>query len=162
MKTLPFPQKATVESHLAARFVAPLTVDGWDFSAVGPVALPPIAGGYLHRIVSYSFALEVPEAAFLGAVDPVAPFSLQVRKSSNQIGLFSKPLQLGRYAQDADALEYLRTIQKGTILQAVLNGRLLPASVDLLGYPQIVASVSFRVQICLDAEWVQRFERGEI
>jgi len=162
VKTLPFPQKATVESHLAARFVAPLTVDGYDFSQVAPVKLPPISGAYLHRIVSYSFALEIPEDSFLGAVDPAQPFVLQVQKSSNHIGLFAKPLQVGRYAQDADLLEYLRTIQKGTALAASLSGRLRADSVDLLGYAQVVATVSFRVQICTDQEWIDRFEKGEI
>ena len=162
MMSLPFPQRATTPAHLSARFVAPLTVDGYDFGALEPVELPDIAGGYLHRFVGYSFALEVPEDAFLGAVDVAAPFRLQVENSATLCGEFAKPVQLGRYVQDAPLLEYVRTFQRDTRLRVRLSGRLRADSVALLGYSSIAAVVNFHVQSLQDSQWAERFDRGEI
>jgi hypothetical protein len=162
MMALPFPQRATVPSHLSARFVAPLTVAGYDFGALEPVELPDIAGGYLHRFVGYSFALEVPESSFLGSVDVAAPFRLQVENSATLCGEFAKPLQLGRYVEDAPLLEYVRTFQRDTRLRVRLSGRLLRDSVSLLGFASIAAVVTFHVQTLQDSQWAERFDRGEI
>lgn len=160
MIALPFPQRATVPAHLSARFVAPLTVNGYDFSALDPVALPDLAGGYLHRVIGYSFALEVPEAAFVGAM--VGPFAVQLENTATEVGEFAKPIRLARYVTEAPALEYIRTAQRSTRLRVRLTGRLSRDSVALLGFASVAAVLSFHVQTLQDSEWAERFEQGEI
>lgn len=160
MIALPFPQRATVPAHLSARIVAPLTVNGYDFGALAPVVLPDISGGYLHRVIGYSFALEIPEEAFLGSM--VDPFALQLENMANDVGEFAKPLRLARYCTEAPALDYIRTAQKETRFRVRLTGRLSGDSVALLGFASIAAVVSFHVQTLQDSEWAERFEKGEI
>ena len=160
MIALPFPQRATVPAHLSARIVAPLTVNGYDFSAQEPPLLPDIAGGYLHRVIGYSFALEIPEDAFVGAM--VDPFALQLENTATEVGEFAKPIRLARYCTDAPALEYIRTAQRETRLRVRLTGRLSRDAVALLGYASVAAVVSFHVQTLQDSEWAERFEKGEI
>ncbi len=162
MIALPFPQRATIPAHLTARFIAPLTAAGYDFGALAPVELPDIAGGYLHRVIGLSFALEALESAFLGAIDPAAPFRVQMENSSTLIGEFAKPIQLGRYLDEAPLLEYVRTFQRDTRYSIRLSGRLLPESVDLLGFTSIAANITLSIQTLQDSEWAERFDRGEI
>jgi hypothetical protein len=160
VKALPAPQRDTVPAILSARFVAPLTQSGYDFGALDAVTLPDIAGAYLHRVVGYSFALEVPEDVFIGSVE--SPFLLQLENVRNGIGEFAKPIRLARYIADAPALEYIRTPQKDNAFRARLTGRLAAGSVGLLGFATVSAVVSFHIQSIQDSEWIDRFEKGEI
>lgn len=160
MIALPFPQRATVPAHLSARLVAPLTANGYDFGALDPYTLPDIAGGYLHRVIGYSFALEVPEETFVGS--QVEPFAVQLINTATEVGEFAKPIRLPRYCTDAPALEYIRTAQRSTSLRVQLSGRLSRDSVALLGFASVAAVLSFHIQTLQDAEWAERFEKGEI
>lgn len=162
MIALPFPQRAAVPMVLSSRFVAPLSVDGYDFGAVAPLTMVNVASGYLYRILSYSFAVEVPEGAYQGAQIDASPVSFQLRTTGNDTDILAKPVPLPCYQHDAKFLQYFRVPDDATTLQARMMGRLSGGTVDLLGYASISAVLSLTIQALGDSEWAARFENGEI
>ena len=159
---LPFPQRAAVPQVLSARFVAPLTVDGYDFAAVAPVDLVNVSAGYLYRILSYSWALEVPEGDYLAAQQAAYPMAFQLRTTGNVTDILAKPVPVPTYQKQAEILQYFQIPDTATQLQARAFGRLRRGAVGLLGFAEIVATLSIYVQALGDSEWAARFEAGEI
>lgn len=159
---LPFPQREAVPMALAARFTAPLTVDGYDFGAIGPVDLVNVSAGYLYRILGYSFAVEIPEDAYQASQDPDDPIRWNLNTAPGLWPVMPKPVPAPIYQRDAAVLQYFHIQDTATKLQATLSGRLLRGSVALLGYASITATLTVSVQALANPAWIDRFDRGEI
>lgn len=162
MIALPFPQRDAVPMVLSARFTAPLTVDGFDFAALGPKRLVNVSSGYLYRILSYSFAVEVPETVYAGAQLEAYPLGFQLRTTGNETDVLAKPVPVPCYQHDAKLLQYFRVPDDATHLDARLFGRLSASHVGMIGFPTLTAVLSVTVQALGDSEWQARFEAGEI
>lgn len=162
MIALPFPQRSTVPLVLSARFTAPLGPDGYDFGAVAPVDMVNVSSGYLYRILSYSWAAEVPEGEYQAAQQVAFPMGFQLRTTGNETDILAKPIAAPAYQKQADLLQYVRVPDSVTQLQARALGRLSGGSVGLIGYASITATLSLFVQALGDSEWQARFEAGEI
>ena len=160
MIALPFPQKCTVPMVLQARFTAPLGLNGYDFGALDPVQLVNVSSGYLYRILAYSFACELPEGAYQGAIAQTPAFNLVT--TGNQTQVFAKPVPCPMYSRDSKFLQYFTVPDDATQVTASLSGRLTAGSVDLIGYESITAVLSLFVQSLGDSEWNERYENGEI
>ena len=159
---LPFPQRAAVPLVLSARFTAPLTVDGYDFTALEPVDMVNVSAGYLYRILSYSWALELPEDVYQASQLAAYPMGFQIRTTGNMTDVLAKPVAVPCYQRDAALLQYFQVPDTATGLEAKALGRLSTGSVGTLGYSSISATLSIFVQALGDSEWAARFEAGEI
>lgn len=162
MIALPAPQAGTLPVVLSARFLAPLSAGSiFDFSALAPEPMEQVASGFLYRVLSYSFATELPETTFSAALVPAFPISWQVRCSANKTDIFAKPIPVPIYQRDAKILQYFPIDQDAQILARV-SGRLNANTPDLIGYGSIAAVLSLTLQAIGDGAWRDSFDRREI
>lgn len=163
MITLPAPQRSTVPMVLSARFEADLQPGGYfDFSLVPPQPLVNVSSGYLYRILSYSFATEIPEGDYAGALLPTFPMQWQLRADWNNTDILAKPVPLPMYQHDAKFLQYFTVTRDNTEVFARLGGRLNAMSVGLIGFQTVTAVLSMFVQTIADDEWTTKYDRGEM
>ena len=162
MIALPFPQREAVPLVLSARWRCPLTVTGYDFGVLPPVELVNVSAGYLYRILDYSFSLDIPESVFQETQDPETPFRFRVQAAPTSLDILAKPVPVPLYQRSAPLLQYFMVPDTATRARARLSGRLLPGSVGLLGFSEVVATLTLNAQAVHNEEWITRYEKGEI
>lgn len=163
MIALPAPQRSTTPLVLSARFVAPLGPGSlFDFSKVAPQTLVNVTSAVVYRILSYSFATELPESTYSEALVPGNPVSFQIRNTGNDTDVLAKPIPVPIYQRDAGFLQYFQMTQGSGTLEARVSGVLNANSPDLVGYASVTAVLSLFVQAISDDDWVQTFESGAI
>ena len=161
MISLPAPQNSTIPLVLSARFVAPLGAGSlFDFSAVPAQPLVNVSSGILYRILSYSFATEIPEDVYSAALITANPVSFQLRNTGNDTDILAKSIPVPIYQRDAQYLQYFQVFTEETEILATMSGMLNGNNPDLIGYASVTAVLSLFVQAISDDEWIRTFAEG--
>lgn len=163
MISLPAPQKSTIPMVLSARFVAPLGPGSvYDFSKLPEFNLVNVSSAYLYRILSYSFATELPESSYSAALISNSPVSFEIKNTGNKTSVLAKPVPVPVYVKDSKYLQYFQVTQSHGEIHAKLSGKIDGSIPELIGYASIAAVLSFSVQCIVDDEWTNKYERGEM
>jgi hypothetical protein len=161
MIALPGPQNSTTPLVLSARFVAPLGPGSlFDFSVVAPQPLVNVSSGILYRILSYSFATEIPEDVYSASLVTANPVSFQLRNTGNDTDILAKSIPVPIYQRDAGYLQYFEVFTEETEILATMSGQLNANNPDLIGYASVAAVLSLFVQAISDDDWIQAFHAG--